>query len=147
MRRPRIETKGWKMTDRITVTSRPAALAATIGAALFSVLFTTGCAVNMNPMNWWSGPEEQTPARLAGATLYECEGSKRFAVRYGSAGQSAMVILPDREFRLDPVASASGARYTNGRSTLVIQGDEALLEDGGTPLYAKCRRIAPAAGT
>jgi len=139
--------KDWKMTNKITDASRPAFPAAISGAALLCVLFTAGCAVNVNPLSWWGGPEEQAPARLAGATLYECEGSKRFAVRYGGAGQSAMVILPDREFRLDPVASASGARYTNGRSTLNTQGDEALLEDGGTPLYAKCRRIAPAAGT
>jgi len=131
------------MKSDITLAMRPAMLAASIAAALL----TTGCAVNMNPITWWSGPEEQAPARLAGATLYECEGSKRFAVRYGSAGQSAMVILPDREFRLDPAVSASGTRYTNGRSTLSTQGDEALLEDGGATLYAKCRRMAPAAGT
>lgn len=134
------------MTSRITVATRPTVPAGTLGAALLSVLFTTGCAVNMNPLSWWSGPVEQAPARLAGATLYECEGNKRFAVRYGGAGQSAVVILPDREFRLDPVASASGARYTNGRSTLNTQGDEAMLEDAGTTLYAKCRRIGPAAG-
>ncbi len=131
------------MKSEITLAMRPAMLAASIAAALL----TTGCAVNMNPITWWSGPEEQAPARLAGATLYECEGSKRFAVRYGSAGQPAMVILPDREFRLDPAVSASGTRYTNGHSTLSTQGGEALLEDGGATLYAKCRRKAPAAGT
>lgn len=134
------------MMNRFTVASRSSAFAATLGTALFSVLLTTGCAVNLNPMNWWSGPKEQAPARLTGATLYECEGSKRFAVRYGNAGQAAMVILPDREFRLDPVVSASGTRYTNGQSTLNTQGDETQLEDGGTTLYAKCRRMAPAAG-
>lgn len=135
------------MKHNFTPAIQPAGLATSVAAALFMA----GCAVNMNPLSWWSGPEEQTPARLAGATLYECEGNKRFAVRYGGTGQAAMVILPDREFRLDPAvapgASASGARYTNGRSTLSIQGDEALLEDGGTMLYAKCRRMAPAAGT
>jgi len=134
------------MINRITVASRTSVPAANLGAALFSVLLTTGCAINMNPMNWWSGPKEQPPVRLAGATLYECEGNRRFAVRYGSAGQAAMVILSDREFRLDPVVSASGARYSNGHSTLSTQGDEASLEEGGTALYAKCRRMAPAAG-
>lgn len=132
---------------RITLSMRPAVLAASIATALF----TAGCAVNMNPMSWWSGPEEQAPARLAGATLYECEGNKRFAVRYDGAGQAAMVILPDREFRLDPAvaqgAGASGTRYTNGRSTLITQGDETLLEDAGTTLYAKCRRMTPSAAT
>ena len=102
------------------------------------VLFVAGCS---NPMKWWSGPEERPSQRLAGATLYQCAGDKQLAVRYAAQGQ-AMVLLPEREFRLDQTTSASGVRYTNGRTTLLTQGDETQLEENGSLLFAACKRTA-----
>jgi membrane-bound inhibitor of C-type lysozyme len=96
----------------------------------------------MDPRRLWSsGPEEQAPQRLAGATRYQCAEGKQFAVRYGAQGQNwAMLILPEREFRLEQMLAASGVRYSNGRTTLVTKDDEAQLDDaGGTP-YANCKR-------
>lgn len=101
-----------------------------------------GMSANMNPMNWWSGgPQERSPQRLAGATRYVCDGGRQFAVRFGGDGQqSAMVILPEREFRLDPVPGASAGLYSNGRSTLITKGDEVSLEEAGSALFANCKR-------
>lgn len=98
----------------------------------------------MNPAKLWgSGPQEQAVQRLVGATLYQCAGGKQFAVRYTGEGQSqAMIILPEREFRLDRATSGSGVRYTNGRTTLLSKGDEAELEEGGSMLFANCKRTA-----
>ena len=114
-------------------------------AAVLAGAMLAGCgsmSTNMNPMNWWgSGPQEQSLAQFAGATRYRCDAGKQFAVRLGAqAQQPAMVILPDREFRLDPVAGAPEARYSNGRTTLTTKGDEAALEEAGTALYANCKR-------
>jgi membrane-bound inhibitor of C-type lysozyme len=68
---------------------------------------------------------------------------RQLAVRYAGEGQrQAMVILPEREFRLDQVQSATGMRYTNGRTTLLSKGDEVELEEGGSLLYAGCKRAA-----
>jgi membrane-bound inhibitor of C-type lysozyme len=50
-----------------------------------------------------------------------------------------MVILPEREFRLDAVATGSGARYTNGRTSLVTNGSEATLEEGSNIMYSGCK--------
>ena len=52
-----------------------------------------------------------------------------------------MVILPDREFRLDPQGANSG-RYTNGKTTLSTQGDVVTVEEGGAPMFAGCKRAA-----
>jgi membrane-bound inhibitor of C-type lysozyme len=51
-----------------------------------------------------------------------------------------MVYFPEREFRLDPVVAASGARYSNGRTTLFTQGDEASLDDAGQRTHVDCKR-------
>ena len=114
--------------------------------AVLASLSLTGCSntINMNPLQWWSGPVEQASEQLAGAVRYQCDGNKRFAVRYGAGTptQPAMAILPEREFRLDPVPGASGARYSNGRNTLSVQGDEASMEENGAAAFANCKRAA-----
>lgn len=102
-------------------------------------LLLAGCG-SFNPVKWWSSIEEQPSQRLAGATVYQCAAGKQLAVRY-IQGQ-AMVLYPEREFRLDQVAAGSGVRYTNGRTTLITQGEEAQLEEGGNTLFASCKRAA-----
>ena len=92
---------------------------------------------------WWpfggtpSDPATRVPP---GATEYACAGSKRLLVRYTPDGKSAWVIYPDREFRLDRVGGSSGDRYTNGVSTLSVQGEEVMLEEAGARLFTECKR-------
>jgi len=118
------------MKHRIT---RTAALA---GAAL--MLSACG-SVNVNL--WpFGGDKEQDPSRTpAGATAYQCEGGKRLFVRYLDNGAAAWVILPDREFRLNKIASASSTRYSNGSATLDIKDSRATLSDGATVTRAGCK--------
>ena len=91
---------------------------------------------------WWPfGASSIDPATRipSGATEYACAGNKRLLVRHTPDGKSAWVIYPDREFRLDSVGAA-GDRFTNGVSTLSVQGDEVMLEDSGTRLFTDCKR-------
>jgi membrane-bound inhibitor of C-type lysozyme len=96
--------------------------------------------------SWWpfgsSAPADR-PRWPSDAVVYKCDAGKQLVVRYLDGGKSAMVYFPDREFRLDPIVAASGARYSNGRTTLYSQGDEAALEEGGQRLFADCKRPAP----
>jgi hypothetical protein len=114
----------------------------TIASVALALTVLTGCG-SLNPMTWWRGdPEEQRPARLLGAVFYQCEAKKSLALRHAPQGQDwVMVILPDREFRLDPQGANSG-RYTNGKTTLSTQGDVVTVEEGGAPMFAGCKRAA-----
>src|SRR5262245_33161213 len=104
---------------------------------LLAVLFmVTGCS------SWWpfGGSAAERPRWPSDAAVYKCDAGKQLVVQYLDGGKSAMVWFPDREFRLDPVVAASGARYSNGRTTLYTQGDEASLDDGGTRTHEGCKR-------
>jgi membrane-bound inhibitor of C-type lysozyme len=118
----------------------------TFHPVLLSSLIATlaGCgSVSMPRLAFWTNePTEMKSPRLVGATLYGCDGGKQLAVRYGAAGQAAMVIFPEREFRLDPAPGGAG-RYTNGRTTLAVDGSEASLTEAGAAVLANCKRTAP----
>lgn len=98
----------------------------------------TGCAV-VDRINPWAGSQEQVRAPI-NATEFQCKDRKSFHARFDAAGKSAWVIFPEREFRLDAVESGSGARYSNGRTTLHTRGDEAFVLEGTATLYADCKR-------
>lgn len=118
------------MKHRIT---RAAALA---GAALML------SACGSMSMNLWpfGGGKEQDPSRTpVGATAYQCEGGKRLFVRYLDNGAAAWVILPEREFRLNKIASSSATRYSNGNATLDIKDGGATLSDGTVVTHAGCK--------
>lgn len=116
------------MTHRIT---RAPALA-------FTLLMLSACSsVNLWP---FGSSKELDPSRPpAGATAYACEGGKRLYVRYLDNGAAAWVILPDREFRLNKIASGTGTRYSNGSSTLDINDGGAALSDGVAVTHAGCK--------
>jgi membrane-bound inhibitor of C-type lysozyme len=38
------------------------------------------------------------------------------------------------------VNASSGDRYSNGVSTLTVQGEETALEEGGVRLFTDCKR-------
>lgn len=74
--------------------------------------------------------------------VYTCSEDTRFTARFEP--DMAILKFPDRELRLPQVVSGSGARYSDGKTTFWIKGDEATLEtDGKTTL--NCRGVA--AGT
>lgn len=101
-------------------------------------LIAMGCSsVNLWPFGS-EGAQERSRVP-ANATEFQCEGGKRFYVRYLDSGSSAWVIFPEREFRLDKVAAASGTRYSNGSTTLDVSGNEATLADGATISHTGCK--------
>ena len=94
--------------------------------------------------SWWpfgGAASADRPWYPADAALYKCDGNKTLVVRYLEGGKAAMVMFPEREFRLDQVRSASGVAYSNGRTDLRTNGDEVQLDDSGNPQYANCKRV------
>lgn len=108
----------------------------TIAAAAALTLSLQGCGGG-----WWPFGRSSAPAaeRLPpGATEYTCAEGKRLLVRFSEGGKSAWVIYPDREFRLD--RSGISERYTNGLTTLSLQGDSAQLDSEGARQFTDCKR-------
>jgi membrane-bound inhibitor of C-type lysozyme len=108
-----------------------------LGAALLTAL-GAGCGT---VERMWGGATEQKRVRV-GVTEYACDANRKLLVRFDAGGKSAWVIFPEREFRLDQVSGASGAQYSNGRTTLTTQGDEATLEEASAITFANCKRSA-----
>ena len=106
--------------------------------ALGAATLLTACSGSMWPFG--RSASDETARIPAGATEYACAAGKRLLVRQTGDGKSVWVIFPDREFRLDRVATDSGDRFTNGVSTLSTQGDETTFEEAGTRLFAECKR-------
>lgn len=93
--------------------------------------------------SWWpfgSTPAADRPWYPADAAVYKCDGNKTLVVRYLEGAKAAMVMFPEREFRLDATRAASGVGYSNGRTDLRTQGDDAQLEEDGKRLFENCKR-------
>jgi membrane-bound inhibitor of C-type lysozyme len=103
-----------------------------------------GCgSFSVGSLNPWSGPVERARTTPADVTAYACDSGKRLAVRQLTG--AVMIVFPEREFRLDQAPSASstsGARFTNGSTTLQSQGDQVSLEEEGAVTYSNCRKAA-----
>ncbi len=101
-------------------------------------LLLAGCgSISLWP---FGGEKNEERARTpSDATEYQCAGGKYFYVRYLDNGGAAWIIFPEREFRLDKVASAADTRYSNGIATLGINGNEATLADGPAISFTGCK--------
>lgn len=89
------------------------------------------------PALWAQSGRGQRPSTT---TLYNCDENYRFRVRFGGAGNAALVTLPDgQSYSLTPVESASGAAFSNGFWRLNTKGQEATLERSGTIIARNCR--------
>jgi membrane-bound inhibitor of C-type lysozyme len=108
--------------------------------SLFAVIAAAALAGCSSGWPFGSSPAPDRPWYPADATVYKCEGNRTLVVRYLDGGKAAMVMFPDREFRLDAIRTASGVSYSNGRTDLRTQGDDAQLEEDGKRLYENCRR-------
>lgn len=107
-------------------------------ATVSVVLALSGCSsVKVWP---FGGDDVATvPGAPANSTAYVCEKNKKFYVRMLDNGATAWVILPEREFAL----AKSGSSFSNGVSTLTIQGQEATLVVTPENTYSGCSVPAP----
>lgn len=68
---------------------------------------------------------------------YQCESGRTFEVLY--ATDQATLTLTGREpMTLLQVRAASGAGYSNGRTTLFTKGNDAFIEEDNTRIYDAC---------
>lgn len=68
---------------------------------------------------------------------YSCDNNTTIKASFTS--NSATVDLSDgRHFVLPQIISADGAQYQQGAILLVTKGDQAFLQENGTPTYSDC---------
>lgn len=96
----------------------------------------SGCA-RIN--DWWVGEAKELSRKPPGATEYRCAAGKAFFLRTEQGGKSVWLMLPEREFRLEQVGAAAGTRYSNGRTTLNMKDDDAVIDDAGNVTHAECK--------
>jgi membrane-bound inhibitor of C-type lysozyme len=83
--------------------------------------------------------ETQRSRTPVNASEYQCAAGKRFYVRTLEGGAAVWLILPERELRLEKRPGDSGLRYGNGIALLELNGNEATLKDGQTPIFTGCK--------
>ncbi len=69
---------------------------------------------------------------------YVCEDGRAFLVAIGDGGAMAAVTYDDRTVTLPQTPSANDLKFTDGRTTLYLEGSRALLETGGLVFARGC---------
>lgn len=97
-----------------------------------------GCSGSWLP---WGRSDAEQPRRLPeGAVQLACDQNKRLVIRPLADGKSTWVHLPDREFRLDRAGTSTPERYSNGPTSLTLDGEVASLDIDGVRQYGNCKR-------
>lgn len=79
------------------------------------------------------------PARID----YNCANNRVLQVARAPDQRSAAVLVGDREFVLQRAESAAQEKYSDGRLSLYLDGERAILEDLGRVLYGPCQSATP----
>ena len=69
---------------------------------------------------------------------YVCEDGKAFLVEFVGDGSTAAVTYDDRKVTLPQAISGADMKYSDGRTTLYLDGPRALLETGGLIFARGC---------
>ena len=104
---------------------------------------STGPSAPVPPTTPPSGSAQPpTPRQMVDQYIrYRCESGFDFGVTYQAGGTRALVERSGYSDLLRLAASASGARYTDGKTTLSARGDGAVLELPGGQTYRNCRSL------
>lgn len=105
----------------------------TIGLALLSVTVIIGCGQQEEP------PKAQKPAAAPRLLVYQCSKGQGFVAEVDEKGDSALLKMDGQSAILPQVPSGSGAKYSDGQTTLWTKGDEAFVEVDGKIIMKDCR--------
>lgn len=81
----------------------------------------------------------ELPARID----YVCVNNRTLSVERMQSNRSAMVMVEGKPIVLPQTGSATQEKYSDGRFTLYIDGEKALLEDIGRVIYGPCKSSVP----
>jgi membrane-bound inhibitor of C-type lysozyme len=70
---------------------------------------------------------------------YLCEDGKSFTLEIDTKEDCVLLTLDGKPMKLPRVVSASGARYSNGKTIVWLKGNEAFIEMNGKIIIKNCR--------
>lgn len=101
----------------------------------------SNCVSQTAPSSAEPNPTALTTSRVL---VYQCADNASFEARYRF--QSVELMLEGRpSLTLSQIPAASGARYSDGETTLFTKGNAAFLEKNGITVYDNCLAQTPAA--
>ncbi len=80
------------------------------------------------------------PGSLTANLPYRCDNGMRFTVSFDKGANSATLQMNAERLILPGVPSASGAKYTDGKTTLFTKGKTATLDRVGLPPVQDCKQ-------
>ena len=80
---------------------------------------------------------------LAATIDYTCEGGAEMRVERSPDARSARATIGSRAWTLTRVDSASQEKYSEGSSSLYLDGEIAMLESDGRVIGGKCQSKTP----
>src|SRR4029078_708172 len=83
--------------------------------------------------------ETVLPARID----YACTNNRVLPVARGVDGRVAAVLVDGKEIKLSRAGSAAQEKYSDGRYSLYLDGERAMLEDNGKALFGPCASPVP----
>lgn len=83
--------------------------------------------------------ETVLPARID----YACANNRVLPVARGSDGRLAAVLVEGKEIVLQRAGSAAQEKYSNGRYSLYLDGERAMLEEESRVLFGPCISPVP----
>lgn len=101
-------------------------------AVLAAALVVGACATDM-PQNV-TFPERAT---------YGCEGGRKFDVHFVPSGEYVTVFLGSKTYRLPRVPGPTQAKFSNGKTTLWLDGQSALVESQEAVAGRNCASETP----
>ena len=84
-------------------------------------------------------PEDSENVPSAKKFRYLCEDGKIFTLEVITQEDCVILTLDGKPTKLPRVVSGSGSRYSNGRTTVWLKGNEAFIEMDGKIIIKNCR--------
>lgn len=76
---------------------------------------------------------------LAQTIDYQCENGRTMRVERAADARAARATMGDRTWTLNRVESASQEKYSDGGTSLYLDGEIAMIESDGRVLGGKCQ--------
>jgi membrane-bound inhibitor of C-type lysozyme len=113
---------------------RPGRVCRSLLAGLLCLSALLACSRQEEP------PQARPPAgTIIGPLEYRCEGGQGFTVEFDNQAHHALLTMNGQTLKLPQALSGSGARYSDGRTTLWIKGDGGFVEVDGQIILKDCK--------